>query len=230
MAIEFVGASTDARAGGGWPAVARPSGVTDGDVLLACVAGGQGGGSIIVPTGWSVRHSGIWRDGTRPYVIAYKVIDSIEAEPSSYTFSATWTTTFGTSADVLAFRGVDTSEIFATLEDAPGPTSNSSPITIITLPEITTLVSNSLAVTLAFRASAGSAPTFSRGVTVFSSGTTHMRAAAVEAFSVAGDIGSISVTSSSTSAGFGGYRTALRPAAGPPPVTARPWWDVQVVE
>ncbi len=97
--IEYIGSSTTQIASGGSIVVSKPSGTTEGDLMIMF-------GSVSGPnrtwtgdTGWTE----VIDQNERPSLrVAYKLASS--SEPSTYTFSLNQTTSSGASASILTYR------------------------------------------------------------------------------------------------------------------------------
>ena len=138
--IGLVGATSDGSSvSRGSIALARPSGTTAGDVLVAAVA--TNADATIVPgnPGWTVLRDDVIAGALRQAVYV-RVVGS--ADPTSYQ----WTTPEGTrriTGGITAYRGVDPAQPV----DAVNATMN-SPGTAVSAPSITTTVANTMLVQL----------------------------------------------------------------------------------
>ncbi len=99
--IAFRAASFGKQKGGTSITIPAPSGVQDGELLLAAIDVGSGSASISTPSGWTLVTSAPNGSGFEQYVFSKLA----NGEPSSYTW--TFPSSFGASGVIVAYRGVD---------------------------------------------------------------------------------------------------------------------------
>lgn len=127
--ITFVNSSITADASGTTVVVTKPSGLADGDVMIAHIAANTtGNGTYSAPAGWTLIDSRAQTSMTD--AVYFKVVTNAAGEPANYTFT---TATASKTGIIVAYRGVDTDypiNNFATDGQGSGGT--------LTAPSITT--------------------------------------------------------------------------------------------
>jgi hypothetical protein len=123
--------------------VAKPTGTTQGDLLVAVTAHQVGQfRSMSAPAGWSVVPNTDWADGNNARIHAwYKLAGS--AEPSSYVFQLTGGSGQDISGGILAISGANQS---APVNSSNGQSNGPGASPSVTAPSVTTTLANTLLV------------------------------------------------------------------------------------
>jgi hypothetical protein len=202
--ITKVGSTTAGSAATTTVTVSKPSGLADGDVLVAQITA-DANPTIATPAGWSLATTARSVGTSAKLFAFYRVVTNAASEPASYS----WTTSTAVkwNAGIAAFRGVDTTAVWVAA--ATGAT-NTTAATSLTVPAATTTSGALLVGGVALNSS-------SVAVTPPSSWTENLEASGQQVTEVAsvltaGTAGSATWTYSS-SATSTGWARALKPKA-----------------
>lgn len=119
MSVIVESVSTAAMADSTSISIDKPTGLAVGDLMIAVVAGNDGGSTISIPTGWtSLLNNNTTTNGFGWYRAAYKVADSSDVAASNFTF------TNGDGGVIYRLTGYATPSLITTGTGTPNSPDN----------------------------------------------------------------------------------------------------------